>query len=174
MGVCSFSQWRKRITAIARHHDVSARWCIATSGQLARPGRRRQQRGHVSPPVAFACWQRHITAWHCSLLCRLCQWARRSTAMPRHHQAVAWCAWQLWPSLGTVAQPSALPGRLHALRAASWLPFGYRGTVALVRRFAQGVWSVACGQSCYVCPAQPQQAHRPRAVSNSGHWLPHR
>ena len=39
------------------------------------------------------------TAHHrfpCSMLCRLGQWARRSTAMPRHHEAVAWCAWQLW------------------------------------------------------------------------------
>ena len=33
------SQWRKRSTAIARHHYVSARSRIATSGQLARPGR---------------------------------------------------------------------------------------------------------------------------------------
>ena len=52
LGVCSFSQWRKRNTAIARFHDVSARWRIATSGQLERPGRHFQQRGHVSPPVA--------------------------------------------------------------------------------------------------------------------------
>ena len=49
---CRVSQWRKRGTAIARHHDVSARWRIATSGQLARPGRHCQLRGHVSPPVA--------------------------------------------------------------------------------------------------------------------------
>jgi len=47
-----FSQWRKRSTAIARQHHVSARWRIATSGQLARPGRCRQQRGHVPPSVA--------------------------------------------------------------------------------------------------------------------------
>jgi hypothetical protein len=30
------------------------------------------------------------------MLCSLSQWARRVTAMPRYHQAVAWCAWQLW------------------------------------------------------------------------------
>ncbi len=60
-----------------------------------------------------------------------------------------------WPSLGTVAQPSALPGRVRALRAANWLPCGCCGTVALVRRFAQGVWSVACGQSSCMCPAHP-------------------
>lgn len=34
-------------------------------------------------------------------------------------------------------------------------PCGCRGTWALVRRFAQGVWSVACGQSCCVCPRPP-------------------
>ena len=59
------------------------------------------------------------------------------------------------PSLESVAQPSALPGRIRALRAAAWLPCGCRGTWASVRRFAQGVWSVACGQSCCVCPAHP-------------------
>ena len=109
-----------------------------------------------------------------SILCSLSQWARRGTALPRLHQAVAWCAWQLWfspataklhnaalpsvpasqsqapfvaatasrpsgegnrryaklPSLGTVAQPSALPGRIRALRADVWLPCGCCGTVA--------------------------------------------
>ena len=40
--------------------------------------------------------QRHITALPCSMLCSLSQWARRRSAMPRHHQAVAWSAWQLW------------------------------------------------------------------------------
>ena len=47
------------------------------------------QRGHVPPPVAVAWWQRHFTAWFCSMLCRASQWARRGTAMPRHHEAVA-------------------------------------------------------------------------------------
>ena len=127
--------------------------------------------------------------------------------MPRHHEAVAWCAWQLWcspaaaklhnaalpsvpasqsqapfvsgpasrpsgegnrryaklPSLGTVAQPSALPGRVRALRVASWLPFGYRGTMALARRFAQCSWSVACGQSCYV-------PRPPCGLAAARHW----
>ena len=59
------------------------------------------------------------------------------------------------PTLGTVAQPSALPVRFRALCAASWLPCGCRGTVALVRRFAQCFWSVACGQSSCMCPAHP-------------------
>jgi len=157
------------------------------------------QRGHVGPPVAIAWWPPNITTLLRSMLCRLCQWAQRRTAMPRHHHAVAWSARQLWcspaaaklhnaalpsvsasqsqapfvsgtasrpsgegnrlyaklPSLGTVAQPLALPGRIRALRAASWLPCGFRGTVASVRRFAQGVWSVACGQLSCVCPAHP-------------------
>jgi hypothetical protein len=54
------------------------------------------------------------------------------------------------PSLDAVAQPSALPGRFRALRAASWLPCGCCGTVALVRRFAQcsGQWPTAIP---YVC-----------------------
>ena len=60
-----------------------------------------------------------------------------------------------WPTLGSVAQSSTLPGRIRALRTAVWLPCGCCGAVALVRRFALGVWSVACGQSCCVCPARP-------------------
>ena len=34
-------------------------------------------------------------------------------------------------------------------------PCGCRGTVALVRRCALCAWSVACGQSCGVCPRPP-------------------
>ena len=34
-------------------------------------------------------------------------------------------------------------------------PCGCRGTWGLVRRCAQCFWSVACGQSCCVCPAHP-------------------
>ena len=54
------------------------------------------------------------------------------------------------PPLGTVAQPSALPGRVRALRAAVWLPCGCRGTWALVRRFAQGFgqWPAASNIVC--------------------------
>jgi hypothetical protein len=139
------------------------------------------QRGHVRPLVAVALWPPDITALPSSMLCRLDQWARRSTAMPKQHVAVAWVLWQLWhspataklhnaalpsvpasqsqapfvaatasrpsgegnrryaklPTLEAVAQPSALPGRIRALRAANWLPCGCRGTMALVRRFAQ-------------------------------------
>lgn len=56
------------------------------------------------------------------------------------------------------------PGRIRALRAAVWLPCGGCGTMASVRRFAQGVWSVACGQSCCVCPA------RPCGLAAARHW----
>ena len=54
------------------------------------------------------------------------------------------------PPLGTVAQPSALPGRIRALRAASWLPFCCSGAVALVRRFAlcSGQWPAASHLVC--------------------------
>ena len=72
------------------------------------------------------------------------------------------------PSLDTVAQPSTLPGRCplsSALRAASWLPCGCRGAVALVRRFAQCFWSVACGQPCCVGPAHPCGPRRCAALA---------
>jgi hypothetical protein len=86
------------------------------------------------------------------------------------------------PSPGTVAQPSALPGRVCALRAASWLPGGCRGAVALVRRFAQrsGQWPAAINVVCapptlwasplrgigpaLVCPSAPKGLPQPRAL----------
>ena len=44
------------------------------------------------------------------MLCSLSQWARRSTTMPRHHEAVAWYAWQLWHSPATAKlHKAALP-----------------------------------------------------------------
>ncbi len=54
------------------------------------------------------------------------------------------------PSLDTVTQPSALPGRIRALRATVWLPCGGCGTVASVRRFAQrsGQWPAASHLVC--------------------------
>ena len=60
-----------------------------------------------------------------------------------------------WPSLESVAQPSALPGRCTPYAPPSARPCGCRGTVALVRRCALCGWSVACGQSCGVCPRPP-------------------
>ncbi len=60
------------------------------------------------------------------------------------------------PSLESVAQPSALPGRWHALRAAVCAPLWMSWHLgALVRRCALCGWSVACGQSCGVCPRPP-------------------
>ena len=59
-----------------------------------------------------------------------------------------------WPSLESVAQPWAIPGRLHALRA----------TVC-----ALCAWSVACDRSCRVCPHPPlcfaAARHQPSALS---------
>jgi hypothetical protein len=44
------------------------------------------------------------------MLCNLSQWARRSTAMPKDHEAVAWYAWQLWHSPATAKlHNAALP-----------------------------------------------------------------
>ncbi len=60
-----------------------------------------------------------------------------------------------WPSLESVAQASALPGRWHALRAAVcaplWLPWHLGIGQALRALF----WPVACGQLSCVCPAHP-------------------
>ena len=61
-----------------------------------------------------------------------------------------------WPSLETSAQPSALPGRWHALRAAICAPLWVCAcTCALVRRCALCCRLVACGQSSCVCPRPP-------------------
>ena len=86
------------------------------------------------------------------------------------------------PSLDTVTQPSALPGRIRALRAAVWLPCGGCGTVASVRRFAQrfGQWPAAIHVVCapptlwasplrgigpaLVCPSAPKGLPQPRAL----------
>ncbi len=75
---------------MARHHEavawhpLAARPCVAAS--------------------RYAWWQRHITALRCSMLCSLSQWARRNTAMPKDHEAVAWCLWQLWHSPATATR----------------------------------------------------------------------
>ena len=45
--------------------------------------------------------------------------------------------------------------RVHALRAAVCTPLWCACTWALVRRCALCAWSVACGQSCGVCPRPP-------------------
>ena len=87
------------------------------------------------------------------------------------------------PSLGTVAQPSALPGRWHALRAAVWLPCGCCGAVALVRRFAQcsGQWPAASYLVCAPPTLWPRRCAAlalrwsarppPRGSLSPAHWL---
>ena len=193
---------RKRSTAIARHHNVSARWRIATSGQLARPGRCCQQRGHVGPPVAAL--GGNPTSSLCSVRCsvglisghggvppcpgstRLSRGARGSCGArplrdplrgPSGLHRVLFCkvaasrcakaplcgvhrfapsrVYKTHPMQSTfagygrtaVGAPRSL---CSALRAASWLPFGCCGTVALVRRSAQcsGQWPAAIPCVC--------------------------
>ena len=60
-----------------------------------------------------------------------------------------------WPSLESVAQPSALPGRCTPYAPPSARPNRCGDGLALVRRCALCGWSVACGQSCGVCPRPP-------------------
>ncbi len=59
------------------------------------------------------------------------------------------------PALGSGAQPSALPGRIRALRAAARAPCHGCGLLALVRRYAQGSgrWPTARHNVCD--PARP-------------------
>jgi hypothetical protein len=119
--------------------------------------------------------------------------------MPKDHEAVAWCAWQLWRSpataklhnaallsvsasqsqaplvAATASRPSGESNRRYAklptlershsrrrfpvactpYAPPSARPCGCRGTWASVRRCALCGWSVACGQSCGVCPRPP-------------------
>ncbi len=57
---------------------------------------------------------------------------------------------------GWAPQPSALPGRLRALRADGWSPRRGGGPLALVRRYAQGFFSgLRPGATC-VPPPTPQ------------------
>ena len=60
-----------------------------------------------------------------------------------------------WPSLEPVAQPSALPGRWHALRAAVCAPLWLSWHLGICQALRALFWSVACGQSCGVCPRPP-------------------
>ena len=73
-----------------------------------------------------------------------------------------------WPSLGTVAQPSALPGRVRALRAASRAPFWLSWRCGISQALRALFWSVACGQSSCVCPCPPScfaaARHQPCAL----------
>ena len=60
-----------------------------------------------------------------------------------------------WPSLESVAQPSALPGRVRALRAASRAPFWLSWRCGISQALRALFWPVACGQLSCVCPAHP-------------------
>ena len=73
------------------------------------------------------------------------------------------------PSLDTVTQPSALPGRIRALRATVWLPCGGCGTVASVRRFAQrsGQWPAASHLVCAPPTLWPR-----RCAALALRWVP--
>ena len=78
-----------------------------------------------------------------------------------------------WPSLESVAQPSALPGRLHALRAAVcaplWLSW-HRGigqalrAVCLVSGLRPGMW---CMPRSPLCFAAARWSARPPPVGGS-------
>ncbi len=68
---------------------------------------------------------------------------------------------------GRAPQPSALPGRIRALRAAAWSPRHGCGPLALVRRNAQGSvqWPAA---RCNVCaPARPSGPRRCAASASA-------
>ncbi len=73
---------------------------------------------------------------------------------------------------GWAPQPSALPGRLRALRAAAWSPCQWRGPLASVGRCAQGSgqWPAArCNGNDYACPFRagatlPRDAQRTRLL----------
>ena len=118
--------------------------------------------------------------------------------MPKQHEAVAWCAWQLWrtpataklhkaalpsvpasqsqaplvaatasrpsgegnrlyaklPSLESVAQPSALPGRWHALRAAICAPLWLSWHLGIGQAL-RAVWLVSGLRPVILCVPRP-------------------
>ncbi len=73
-----------------------------------------------------------------------------------------------WPSLESVAQPSALPGRCTPYAPPSARPCGCRGVVASVRRCALcfGQWPTASHVVC--APAHPQGLARFAGVGPRG------
>ncbi len=92
---------------------------------------------------------------HIVLFCKVC--ASRSAKAPlgAAHRCAPWRVYKThnmqsalrW---GWAPQPSALPGRIRALRAAVCAPCQWRGPLALVRRFAQcsGQWPADPLQGC--------------------------
>ena len=63
-----------------------------------------------------------------------------------------------WPSLESVAQPSALPGRWHALRAAVCTPLSLSWHRGISQALRAVFWTVACGQLPPVSPRPPTGA----------------
>jgi hypothetical protein len=103
----------------------------------ARPLRQSYIRPHCSqcPPVS-----RKLLLWQPPLRAL---WVKATGVM---QNCLRWSrshSHRRFPVVGTPYAPS------------SARPCGWRGTVALVRRCALCCWSVACGQSCGVCPRPP-------------------
>lgn len=152
---CTVSQWPRRSTALAKQHTAVA-WCSGFCG--ARP---------LRPPAALL----HKAAF-CEVVASRCAGAPLGAV----HRCRALAGSQnrpyaKWPSLGTVAQSSALPGRIRALRAATCTPLWLSWWLVISQALRALFWSVACGQSCCVCPRPPSglaAARRwPRAVCPS-------
>jgi hypothetical protein len=125
------------------------------------PGTTKLSRGVLSG-VALARFGTHCVALRVYIGCCFVKWSPvaalklrlvSSTASPPHgFTKPTLCK---VPPLGAVARPSALPGRIRALRAAVWRPCGCRGGVASVRRCARR--SVQCPAASHVggAPAHP-------------------
>ena len=153
LGLCRSGQWPMRSTAMARHHQAVAQLRPATRSCAAAS--------------RCAWWQRHITALPCSRLCSPSQWARwrvppcpAITRLSRGARGL--CSVRPLRPPASLLHNAALPS-VPASRYAKaplgachrYAPFGCACTVALVRRCAPCGWSVACGQSCGVCPRPP-------------------
>ena len=65
-------------------------------------------------------------------------------------------------------QPSALPGRIRALRPAACAPLGLSWHLGIGQALRALFWSVACGQSCGVCPRPPTGASPLRGIGPHG------
>lgn len=72
-----------------------------------------------------------------------------------------------WPLLELVAQPLALPGRWHALRAAVCASLCLSWHLCTGQALRALLWSVAYGQSS---PVSPRPSHRSLAATR--HWPP--
>ena len=99
-------QWQRLGTAIARYHafkacasrvSISALW--RRHGRYASASSTSVTMHHSASRALVAEW--YIVTYPRSMLCRFRQWARRSTAMPKDHEAVAGWSWQLWRTPAT-------------------------------------------------------------------------